>query len=277
METGYVKFFDTREGKLFGFLVDEKGNELFFHYSDERLPRLNETQDVILIESTSPMRYPKKGDRLVFGRSQNAKGPKARPWCFEEEYERMVEKSKRELTIDEAKEYLANQPCEIMEHTDSPETLGSVWTTVTTEITWRSEDHRRIVAKGVFLRRTTKHGYGAGKTEVENAVVIYVLDPKFKTTKFVDNVASELMTVGKPHKVMRGKKQGILWNGGWDDYVVDTNTVRDLTASEVEEIGNSSFPTIRNEEGTWLRCRFAKNLGHDYQVVKVLWHLGGGD
>ncbi len=275
METGYVKFFDTREGKLFGFLVDDKGNELFFHYSDERLPRLNETQDVVLAEPTSPMRYPKKGDRLVFGRSKNAKGPKATPWCFEAEYDRMVEKSKRELTIDEAKGYLADQPCEICEHTDSPETLGSVSTTVTTEITWLSEDLGRVLAKGLFICRTAK--YGARKAVLENEVVIYVRDPKFKNTKFEGSVAGDLMTVGKPHKVRKGKKQGILWNGGWDDYVVDTSTVRVLTADEVEKIGNSSFPTFENKEGTWLRCRFARNLGHDYQVVKVLWHLGGGD
>mgnify|MGYP001613302669 CR=1 FL=1 len=33
-ETGTVKWFDAREGKRFGFIKLESGEELFFHFND---------------------------------------------------------------------------------------------------------------------------------------------------------------------------------------------------------------------------------------------------
>jgi hypothetical protein len=89
MESGYVKFFDTREGKLFGFLVDEMNNELWFHHSDGRDLLLTVTGEVKPKQSSSLLPFPKKGDQLVFERGRNAKGPKAAQWGFKSAYDHL--------------------------------------------------------------------------------------------------------------------------------------------------------------------------------------------
>lgn len=274
METGYVKFFDTREGKLFGFLVDDKGVELFFHYSGGCEVAIDENQD-ITFEQTPP-RYPKKGDRLMFKRGQNAKGVKATAWCFEHEYEEMDEKRKRDFTIDEAKGHLADKPCNILEHTYSTTQYGAVITTVTTTITWLTSDGRYQAAQAEYVTTTTRYGSGQEDTKSKYWVSVHAPNPKFSwQTVFAGGDALALKDVGKPQRVVKGKKQGILWNGGWEDYVVDANSVRDMTRDEMEKIADSSYPTF--EDGKWLRCLFAKSLGNESQVVQVLAHLGGGE
>lgn len=274
METGYVKFFDTREGKLFGFLVDDKGVELFFHYSGGCKVAIDGNQD-ITFEQTPPQ-YPKKGDRLKFKRGQNAKGVKATAWCFEHEYEEMDEKRKRDLTIDEAKQHLADKPCDVLEHTYSTTQYGAVITTVTTKVTWFTPDGRYVAASGEFVIQMTRYGSGKEDVKASNGVSINAPNAKFSwQTAFAGANALAFKDLGKPRRVLKGKKQGILWNGGWEEYVVDANLVRDMTRDELEKIGDSSYPTF--EDGKWLRCLFAENLGHKSQAVRVLAHLGGGE
>lgn len=281
MESGYVKFFDTREGKLFGFLVDEMGNELFFHYSDGRsvsqaCPSVTSTADIVLNHPTSPLRYPKKGDGLMFVRGRNAKGQKAKTWCYARQYEEMVEKAKRDLTVDEAKQYLADKPCNILEHTSSTNEWGSITTMDVTVVEWLSSDGKYVVAKGEFTLKTVRYSTGGEKTQTENRVIVQAPSPKFSwQTVFLGISVSEFMTIGKPRSVVKGKKQGILWSGGWEEYVVDANSVREMTREEQEKIAGSAFPTL--DDGMWLRCLFASNLGNEGQVVKVLRHLGGGE
>lgn len=89
MEWGCVKFFDTREGKLFGFVVDEMGNDIWFHYSDGRDLLLTVKGEVKPQLSPARLPYPKQGDRLVFERGSNAKGPKAAPWGFKSAHDHL--------------------------------------------------------------------------------------------------------------------------------------------------------------------------------------------
>jgi hypothetical protein len=88
----------------------------------------------------------------------------------------------------------------------------------------------------------------------------------------------------------------VLWNGGWDTYLVDMNDTADAPPTALvkewwEEHPRSLFET---ENGTWLMCRVLnhswyndKVLEHnptkgwgvhpDIKGVRVLKHLGGGD
>jgi hypothetical protein len=280
MESGYVKFFDTREGKLFGFLVDEKGSELFFHYSDGRDVEPGEPGEVKMEDPASlKPSFPRKGDRLMFARGKNAKGAKATQWCFQDEYEDALEKSKRDLTLDEAKQHLADKPCNVLEHTYSTTQYGAVITTITTSITWLTSDGKYQAANAEFVTTTTRYGSGQEESKSKYWVSVHAPNSKYSwQTVFAGDDALALKDVGKPQSVRKGKKQGILWNGGWEDYVVDANLVRDMTGDEVAKCEKTSYPTFEDGKGaTWLRCLFAKNLGHETQVVKVLMHLGGGE
>ncbi|MBX4181314.1 cold shock domain-containing protein [Candidatus Parcubacteria bacterium] len=274
METGYVKFFDTREGKLFGFLVDDNGVELFFHYSGGCTVAIDGNQELTFEQA--PPRYPKKGDYLKFRRGRNAKGPMAKAWCFQDEYERMDEKRKRDLTIDEAKQYLTDTPCDILEHTYSTTQHGRVITTVTTKVTWLTSSGH-IAGSGEFVVQTSRWDSGVEDAfKTSNKVSINAPSSKFTyQTVFIGEKATAFKELGRPQRVLRGKKQGILWAGGWEEYVVDANSVRDMTRDELEKLDKSAFPTF--EDGKWLRCLFAKNLGNEAQAVHVLAHLGGGE
>jgi cold shock CspA family protein len=274
METGYVKFFDTREGKLFGFLVDDKGIELFFHYSGGCTVAIDGNQELTFEQA--PPRYPKKGDYLKFRRGRNAKGPMAKAWCFQDEYERMDEKRKRDLTIDEAKQYLVDKPCDVLEHIYSTTQYGAVITTVTTKVTWLTSDGRHVAGSGEFVVKTTRYGSGNEDVKASNGVSINAPNAKFNwQTAFAGDEALAFKDLGKSRRVLKGKKQGILWSGGWEEYVVDANSVRDMTRDELEKLDKSTFPTF--EDGKWLRCVFAKEIGNETQAVHVLAHLGGGE
>lgn len=74
---------------------------------------------------------------------------------------------------------------------------------------------------------------------------------------------------------------GVLWAGGWDDYIVDPTTRRDMTPKEQEAAAKDGYsPVIA---GGWLRCDFSGALRttdearDSTQVVKIIEHLGGGD
>ena len=100
MEIGTVKWFDTREGKKFGFVTDEDGKEIFFHFNDGRLIRVNVTKrrpefsdepTFKTKEGIRRLRDPKPGDQIVFTRTQGYKGDKASPWCFKSIYDKAIE------------------------------------------------------------------------------------------------------------------------------------------------------------------------------------------
>ncbi|MFZ2763576.1 MAG: hypothetical protein WAX80_00850 [Minisyncoccia bacterium] len=288
METGYVKFFDTREGKLFGFVVDEMGNELFFHYSGGRAIRVREHlrdhKFFDFVHPTSPMQFPKKGDRIMFYRGENAKGAKATAWCFKSEYDDAVDKSKRTLTLDEAKELLSKSKAKVLEYVKTMKTWGSTVVIATTEITWCSEP-RNPIATGKFrwvVERCGDHtaedllNNKSAIVKSESAVVeIFSTDrTKFHNTDFQLADANALKTLGKDREVESGVYESVMWNGGSDQFVVDPKIVRDMTPEEFEHFDSSVFPSISHD---WLLCRFATQYGERNQVVKVLRHLGGGE
>lgn len=153
MKRGYVKFFDTRAGKRFGFLVDGENNELFFHYSDGCGVRLDHNQDIVLEQAGASLRYPQAGDRLVFKLGRNYKGPKAAQWCFAPDYDQLVEKRKRDLTLDEAKRLLGPLHVKVHRytHTRTPYSwLDDTEITHNTEISWSNRN--KCIALGGFWR-----------------------------------------------------------------------------------------------------------------------------
>ncbi len=87
MESGIVKFFDSRDNKRFGFLRLESGEEIFFHFNDGE--NLEEGDEEPQFCGGRPGHDPQKGDRLVFERNHGYKGPKAAPWGFAQDYERI--------------------------------------------------------------------------------------------------------------------------------------------------------------------------------------------
>jgi cold shock CspA family protein len=72
METGIVRFFDSRPEKRFGFIAADKGGDVFFHHN-------NQNQGLAIDYD----RMPKAGDRVDFIRGDAPKGPKAVVWEFE--------------------------------------------------------------------------------------------------------------------------------------------------------------------------------------------------
>ena len=86
MEEGIVKFFDSRDNKRFGFIIDENGKEIFFHFNDgENI--IAGKEDAVFSEGKLRTE-PKKGDAIVFIRTPGSKGPKASPWGFAQDYDR---------------------------------------------------------------------------------------------------------------------------------------------------------------------------------------------
>ena len=95
MEHGTVKFFNPAQEKRFGFIIAENGEEVFFHFGDGAESALGVSYrgelEVQYDAKKSPARDPRKGDRVVFERQsgRKGKGPKASPWAFEAEHERL--------------------------------------------------------------------------------------------------------------------------------------------------------------------------------------------
>jgi len=105
---GVVQFFDSREGKRFGFLAGEaipweinevRGGfqhieceqswkqEVFFHFNDG-CPVVAGSKEVIVRLRKPVAREPRKGDQILFKCLEGRKGPKATPWCYLDEYEK---------------------------------------------------------------------------------------------------------------------------------------------------------------------------------------------
>lgn len=99
VEYGTVKYFDDRDGKQFGFMfvLDADGmrteESLFFHFNDGKFVH-NSGQGPVLQGRTQiiagmhcPLATPCSGDKLVFKRKQSAKGEKASPWTYADEWD----------------------------------------------------------------------------------------------------------------------------------------------------------------------------------------------
>ena len=80
METGIVKFFDSRDNKRFGFISVDGGREIFFHFNDGENVEVRGGEPRFC--GGKLRREPRKGDELCFERKPGYNGPKAAPWCF---------------------------------------------------------------------------------------------------------------------------------------------------------------------------------------------------
>lgn len=74
---------------------------------------------------------------------------------------------------------------------------------------------------------------------------------------------------------------GILWAGGWDEYIVDMTMIRDMTPEEIAEGERNvkegyGLPPLVGNRG-WLRGYFTHGVVANNQCVKIISHLGGGD
>lgn len=66
---------------------------------------------------------------------------------------------------------------------------------------------------------------------------------------------------------------GILWNGGWDDYIVDLNDVIDSHESNIQ--GNARYwPDIKGE-GKYLRGSFSRKLDSS-KSYRIIDKIGSG-
>jgi cold shock CspA family protein len=277
MESGYVKFFLTHAEKLFGFVVDEDGKDVFFHYSSGRAVEVKGPGEVQLVETTYPLRSPKKWDRIMFERADRPKGPAACPWCFEEEYEKVLAASKHDLTVEEAQKYLAGKPCQIFEYSESWDEfgIGVITTTVTTEITWMGLDGKYVAGRGTY--QTSSKSCGNEKT-VSARVEVFTPGQKQFTasTVFVGQLCEAFRANLNVKSQQKGQKVIVLWAGGYDEYVVDPAKIREMTLAETMWVNQNSCSPIVGDR-SWLRCSFVKEFGGDSQVVRILCHLGGGD
>lgn len=98
METGSVRFFDSRPEKRFGFVLLETEEEIFFHFNDgqfvipgEKEPKFSGSATQVIQGKACRLRDPRKDDKVVFVRAPGSKGDKASPWGYETHYERALE------------------------------------------------------------------------------------------------------------------------------------------------------------------------------------------
>jgi hypothetical protein len=90
MEIGKVHWFDSRDGKRFGFInVRGEEKEIFFHFNDGCYPEIGSDGKNIFFTSEGVKKEPRKGDRIVFLRANAKRGPKACSWCFAKDYEQL--------------------------------------------------------------------------------------------------------------------------------------------------------------------------------------------
>lgn len=98
-EMGTVKFFGPRKdvfGGLYGFLVLSDGTEVFFH-ANTMGAFVKGPEGVAFVGSLDfsmeARRHPKKGDKIVFRSLYDKwmpwRSPKADPWGFADEFERI--------------------------------------------------------------------------------------------------------------------------------------------------------------------------------------------
>lgn len=86
LESGKVKFFDSRDANRYGFIRLDSGKEIFFHENDYQKLNADDGNKFNFYGIDDTPRQIKKGDKIYFERSEGSKGrDKACPWCFEED------------------------------------------------------------------------------------------------------------------------------------------------------------------------------------------------
>lgn len=84
------------------------------------------------------------------------------------------------------------------------------------------------------------------------------------------------------------KEVSVMWAGGWDDYLIDPDHQRKVTAEEQADYdsrvarGFGGDPVVEAEDGSWLRPGFIYPVSNrpdlpEDVVVKIKRHLRGGD
>lgn len=70
------------------------------------------------------------------------------------------------------------------------------------------------------------------------------------------------------------EKMGVMWNGGWDDYLVDVSDVID----DPTEVKNP-FPDTIVDGKTYIRTCFSGKFSQRFpgKAIRKVSHLGGGD
>jgi len=98
METGTVKFFNAQQGKRFGFVRTESGEELFFHFNDGEFiipgkvqPEFSEKAQMTIKGQLRSLRDPQRDDIVIFNRKRGSGGWIASPWGYKSHYERALE------------------------------------------------------------------------------------------------------------------------------------------------------------------------------------------
>jgi len=272
MESARVKFFNKNPGKMYGILVDDNGKGLFFHYSGGCTVALD-GNDIVFEET--PSRYPKTGDRLMFKLGWNAKGAKAKMWCFADEYEEVAEKVRRYLTLDEAKGLLAKYKARVLEYVKEVTSWNTTTVTTSTTITWSDSEGFQMASAG-FAVMEERSGSGPNR-KVSETGFVDVFSPDhtwFRNTRFEGDEANILRPLGKGREVQRGVYASVMWNGGVDVFVIDHKNVREITVEEIDSVARY-IPWLGQYE--WLKCSFAARYGNEGQVVKILAHLDGGE
>lgn len=87
MKTGIVKFFDSREGKKYGFVTTEIGGKkvnVFFHF--DAGSRIVSGNDSPWFVGGRVKVEPKRGDEITFNCKSGDKGIKVKQWCFTKDY-----------------------------------------------------------------------------------------------------------------------------------------------------------------------------------------------
>lgn len=75
----------------------------------------------------------------------------------------------------------------------------------------------------------------------------------------------------------------VVWNAGWNKYLVELTSRRDMTPDEIAQTtGNGQYSpvVVADDKSEWLRCSFAGPLFGplgETQVVRILERLGSGD
>jgi hypothetical protein len=74
----------------------------------------------------------------------------------------------------------------------------------------------------------------------------------------------------------------VLWNGGWDDYLIDLKSLRSMTEDELYTYRSDNhryFPTFLDSQcGLWLKAWFVtKYKTLDNGCFRVIQHIAGGD
>jgi hypothetical protein len=143
-----------------------------------------------------------------------------------------------------------------------------------------------ILYRGIPTRMTIRYAYARfGASQCHTGFKVEeALGDKVRVSS--DNDVCRLKNASDLTILPEGQRFcGILWVGGWDDYVLDMTTIRDMTPEEIAEgekavKSGAGLPPLINkpaEEGKWLRGYFTKDMTDENQCVKIVRHLGGGD